>query len=177
MDTLDELAEVAADLRAILEFERLCGATALPVEPVSAVDLGPVAPAPPQRRVAEPAPTRRSEGPVTDSRGSSSRRKTPPRERPIPKVDVSPAAAGPGRWERFAKGGQELKAEAPRSAGSLEEVRTAMGDCERCGLCAGRKQIVFGSGPERAPLMVIGEAPGFHEDQQGQPLSVRLDKC
>jgi DNA polymerase len=41
--------------------------------------------------------------------------------------------------------------------------------CTRCALAAGRTQTVFGSGNADAELMFVGEAPGFHEDQQGLP--------
>jgi len=41
--------------------------------------------------------------------------------------------------------------------------------CTRCALAAGRTQVVFGSGHPDADLMFVGEAPGFHEDQQGIP--------
>jgi uracil-DNA glycosylase family 4 len=41
--------------------------------------------------------------------------------------------------------------------------------CERCALAAGRTQVVFGAGNPDADLMFVGEAPGFHEDQQGIP--------
>ena len=41
--------------------------------------------------------------------------------------------------------------------------------CTRCRLHAGRTQVVFGSGSPHADLMFVGEAPGFHEDQQGVP--------
>ena len=34
---------------------------------------------------------------------------------------------------------------------------------------AGRTQVVFGSGSPDADVMFVGEAPGFHEDQQGIP--------
>jgi len=33
----------------------------------------------------------------------------------------------------------------------------------------GRTKAVAGAGPENADIMFIGEAPGFHEDQQGLP--------
>ena len=39
----------------------------------------------------------------------------------------------------------------------------------RCPLSATRTQVVFGSGDANAELMFVGEAPGFHEDQQGVP--------
>jgi uracil-DNA glycosylase len=36
-------------------------------------------------------------------------------------------------------------------------------------LAQGRTQVVFGVGDPDADLMFVGEAPGFHEDQQGYP--------
>jgi uracil-DNA glycosylase family 4 len=41
--------------------------------------------------------------------------------------------------------------------------------CTRCVLAGGRTQVVFGAGNPDADLMFVGEAPGFHEDQQGIP--------
>ena len=41
--------------------------------------------------------------------------------------------------------------------------------CTRCRLAQGRTQVVFGVGNPNADLMFVGEAPGFHEDQQGIP--------
>jgi DNA polymerase len=52
---------------------------------------------------------------------------------------------------------------------SLEEIRTLLGDCQRCKLCSGRKNIVFGVGSARPRLMVVGEAPGEQEDVLGEP--------
>jgi DNA polymerase len=49
-----------------------------------------------------------------------------------------------------------------------EAAREAAG-CTRCGLAATRTQVVFGVGDPNADLMFIGEAPGFHEDRQGEP--------
>lgn len=52
---------------------------------------------------------------------------------------------------------------------TLIDVREQLGDCQRCGLCAGRKTIVFGSGNPNADLMFIGEGPGEQEDRDGVP--------
>ena len=41
--------------------------------------------------------------------------------------------------------------------------------CTRCPLHQTRTQVVFGAGNADADLMFVGEAPGFHEDQQGIP--------
>lgn len=54
-------------------------------------------------------------------------------------------------------------------ANTLEELRAAIGDCQRCTLCSGRTHIVFGVGNPRAKLMFVGEGPGRDEDLQGEP--------
>jgi uracil-DNA glycosylase family 4 len=41
--------------------------------------------------------------------------------------------------------------------------------CTKCRLAEGRTQVVFGVGNPDADLMFVGEAPGFHEDKQGEP--------
>lgn len=41
--------------------------------------------------------------------------------------------------------------------------------CKKCDLYKTRKNIVFGVGNKAARLLVIGEAPGATEDQQGKP--------
>ncbi|MFQ5944959.1 MAG: uracil-DNA glycosylase family protein [Anaerolineae bacterium] len=46
-----------------------------------------------------------------------------------------------------------------------EEVRV----CPRCILSQSRKHAVPGDGPEQVEILLVGEAPGFHEDQQGLP--------
>jgi uracil-DNA glycosylase family 4 len=51
----------------------------------------------------------------------------------------------------------------------LEAVAAEIAQCTRCLLHRGRTKAVPGSGPEDAKIIFIGEAPGFHEDQQGQP--------
>ena len=52
-------------------------------------------------------------------------------------------------------------------------VLRAYGDetagCTRCPLAATRGQVVFGSGNPDAELLLVGEAPGFHEDRSGVP--------
>ena len=52
---------------------------------------------------------------------------------------------------------------------ALARVREDLGDCRRCNLAKGRKQIVFGVGAPEADLVVVGEGPGYHEDQRGEP--------
>jgi DNA polymerase len=54
-------------------------------------------------------------------------------------------------------------------AALLRLIREDIGDCTRCRLHQGRKNIVFGVGNPRADLMFIGEGPGADEDEQGEP--------
>jgi len=49
-------------------------------------------------------------------------------------------------------------------------------DEHECPLKAHRARLVFGSGNADADLMFVGEAPGFHEDQQGLPFVGRAGK-
>lgn len=66
----------------------------------------------------------------------------------------------------------------PKSEGSgappvapftLEAIREEMGDCKRCKLWQGRRNLVFGEGNPNASLMFVGEGPGADEDAQGRP--------
>ena len=51
----------------------------------------------------------------------------------------------------------------------LDTLREEASACTRCRLAETRTQVVFGVGNPAADLMFVGEAPGFHEDQQGFP--------
>lgn len=54
-------------------------------------------------------------------------------------------------------------------AGGLKTLRAQARDCRRCDLWKPATQTVFGKGPARARLMIIGEQPGDQEDMQGEP--------
>ncbi len=51
----------------------------------------------------------------------------------------------------------------------LAILRAAVASCIACPLHKTRTQTVFGVGNAEADLMLIGEAPGFYEDQKGEP--------
>lgn len=51
----------------------------------------------------------------------------------------------------------------------LEKVRERCLKCEKCGLCKTRTNIVFSGGVPNPKMMLIGEAPGYYEDQKGEP--------
>ena len=52
---------------------------------------------------------------------------------------------------------------------TLAEAAAEASTCPKCRLAESRTQVVFGVGDPAADLLFIGEAPGFHEDKQGEP--------
>jgi len=52
---------------------------------------------------------------------------------------------------------------------ALSELNKEIAHCQRCEIAKHRTKAVPGEGPEDAEIMFIGEAPGWHEDQQGRP--------
>jgi len=55
------------------------------------------------------------------------------------------------------------------SADSLSDLRTEAANCRACPLWKDATQTVFGEGPARARLMLVGEQPGDKEDLAGKP--------
>lgn len=51
----------------------------------------------------------------------------------------------------------------------LEKVKRKCLTCEKCALFKTRTNVVFSDGVPNNKLMLIGEAPGFYEDQKGLP--------
>jgi len=52
---------------------------------------------------------------------------------------------------------------------SLRALREAAADCHGCPLWKDATQTVFGAGPRKARLMLVGEQPGDREDVDGEP--------
>ena len=52
---------------------------------------------------------------------------------------------------------------------SLAELEASLQNCQLCPLCEQRQNIVFGTGNPNANLVLVGEAPGQAEDEQGMP--------
>jgi DNA polymerase len=52
---------------------------------------------------------------------------------------------------------------------TMEALQQQVFNCNRCPLAQSRTNVVFGSGSLDAELMLVGEAPGYYEDQQGIP--------
>jgi uracil-DNA glycosylase family 4 len=52
---------------------------------------------------------------------------------------------------------------------ALTELCQQIALCHKCDIARLRTNVVPGEGAENAEIMFIGEAPGWHEDQQGRP--------
>jgi uracil-DNA glycosylase len=58
---------------------------------------------------------------------------------------------------------------AAASSSSLAALREEAADCRACPLWKDATQTVFGEGPQRAQIMLVGEQPGDNEDLAGKP--------
>lgn len=76
---------------------------------------------------------------------------------------IDPPTLSPSALE-FLEGKQ-----ATQTPSTLEGLRDLIGDCRRCRLWSGRRNLVFGEGSPSARLVFIGEAPGNEEDESGRP--------
>lgn len=52
---------------------------------------------------------------------------------------------------------------------TLDDIRARVEACKACELCSGRTNVVFGAGNPNARVLIVGEAPGKNEDEQGMP--------
>lgn len=52
---------------------------------------------------------------------------------------------------------------------TLARIAKEVAVCAKCALHESRRKAVPGEGPADAEIMFIGEAPGFHENEQGRP--------
>jgi DNA polymerase len=52
---------------------------------------------------------------------------------------------------------------------TLAQIASEVSVCQKCGLHKTRKKSVPGEGPYNSEIMLIGEGPGFNENEQGRP--------
>ena len=133
--------------------ERGAAREAAPVGPpfvADAIERRPV----PAREPAQGTPPRRFEAPPERPRFE------PP---PQPVARATLGAAVPGDAVVGAA------REAARGAASLAELEAALARFEGCNLRTTAKRLVFADGDPRARVMLVGEAPGREEDEQGLP--------
>src|SRR5882762_9562486 len=68
-----------------------------------------------------------------------------------------------------AKAEEYARPAATPGTSSLVEMREASRECTACHLYKRATQTVFGEGPKRATMLLIGEQPGDYEDVAGKP--------
>ena len=54
---------------------------------------------------------------------------------------------------------------------ALSEIKEKCLKCHKCPLGETRTNTVFSGGVPNSKLMLIGEAPGYYEDMQGEPFA------
>ncbi|WP_394826857.1 uracil-DNA glycosylase [Pendulispora albinea] len=174
-DPRAELAQIAASLRAYLEWQQESGASGIPrgarVPAPAASEAAARAPAyaePPKEPAARAPASYETQQPrvaaseprpvASESRGAA----------PVvlPVVHETPQAATHGNG--------------PQGLARLEQMRHEVAGCTKCGLAATRTNTVFSRGNPQSKLCFVGEAPGADEDAQGLPFVGRagqlLDK-
>lgn len=52
---------------------------------------------------------------------------------------------------------------------TIDALASVAGGCTACTLAKGRTNVVFGAGSAQADILIVGEAPGQQEDEQGLP--------
>ncbi len=86
-------------------------------------------------------------------------------------VEAPPAAARAKASAAAIPGEEAVMAarSAARAAQTLEELHEALSRFEGCNLRLTARNLVFSAGSSQARLMLIGDAPGREEDNQGAP--------
>lgn len=173
-ESAEELGEAVEDLRRHLLWQEETGGRVLLVDAA--------------RQAAERSaslrammPPRGAKAPPAPERTASPEPAAPP-EAPAPRTVAAPSRSLAPEAPATASKGMllEVPQQAPSSPGPLlgvvdgerpmlDQIRRELGDCRRCKLCTGRKNIVFGVGNPRAELVFVGEGPGEQEDLQGVP--------
>ena len=155
----DELAELSSGLREWLEFDALLSP--------SGFDHQIVLPAPPAAPTEASAAPRGGAAPASDfeTRQQSPRVAVKPGAPPPPPPGLHPLPSLSPPPPRSAAVGASRE-NGPRSLQFLEE---ALQGCESCALHAGRINLVYGAGNPSADIVFVGEGPGRHEDEQGEP--------
>ncbi|MCB9914306.1 MAG: uracil-DNA glycosylase [Planctomycetes bacterium] len=153
-DPREELRELAGALAAHLgRAERRRRRRLAPSSPAASAPVPAASPS--HRAPAAPRALRRAGSPVAAARAAE----------PAPAALEGPA---PAALEGPARSAEDVRRQAA-AAPDLETLRARVAACEACALCRTRTHTVFADGSPAARVAFVGEAPGFHEDQQGVP--------
>jgi DNA polymerase len=175
LEPREELASIAASLRAYLEWQVDCGSSGIPRRPrdtrAAAAPIPREAPAEAMNEAA-PAPSAPSETPSMPPLSEeppfeAAPSVVPPAEaRPasLPPISLSESAAPPARAKT-----PSVAAPLAAPPRPLPVLREEVSGCTKCALHQTRENTVFERGNPQAKLCFIGEAPGADEDAQGLP--------
>lgn len=125
--------------------------------------------APPDRSAVKSQPPARSTAGSRLAALPSLAKRTPAPPRMPALSDALNAPASVKETENEASIFGDMSLTLGETADTIESIRAEIGNCTRCALHTGRKQIVHSTGNFNAELMFVGEAPGADEDEQGFP--------
>lgn len=128
-------------------------------------------PAPPASRATPPAPSAPPPGRpafASEPRPAAPRRDLPP-ERPRFEPPPQPVARPSLGANVPGEPGVAAAREAAATATTLDELRAALERFDGCNLRLTARRLVFADGNPQARVMLVGEAPGREEDEQGLP--------
>jgi uracil-DNA glycosylase len=182
------VVDAREQLRRYLEQRRDAGETELVLDGLDVEDVlrlvgvragitrKPVPPGESPRPAAEPPPEGADWRDVLRQRGAAPEKNAPVPASPPPQPRAaeptasaasSPIAETPAGISVGAAAGELFSVFAHLN--SLEEIAATVATCTRCPLHATALNPVPGTGNARADLMIVGEAPGATEDEQGVP--------
>ncbi len=148
MPGMGELADLRTNLRQLIELERASGVEWLPM---------PHAPAP-SAAAAQPTAPRASDYSPPPAVAA-----LPARGAPEPQLAQTTQLSAQDRWTAPADLIEQPAAQA------LPRIAMDIAACQRCGLCATRKQTVPGEGNPTPAVVFIGEVPDQEDDDSGRP--------
>src|SRR5918999_5952766 len=73
-------------------------------------------------------------------------------------------------------GGHSGNHEGCQRMDELQVIEAEVRSCPRCRLSQTRKHAVPGEGPPNARIMLVGEGPGYWENEEGRPFVGRAGK-
>jgi uracil-DNA glycosylase family 4 len=173
LEPREELREIAASLRAYLEWHVDCGSSGIPRLP-RAARAAAAAAAAATTTPATPPPVIIATPPSKAMPSSLLRDPNPPSSLPVsfPPITMPPeTVTAPSPSSRT----RQMSSQPPPPPPSvvvprpLPVLTADVASCKQCSLHAARTNTVFSRGNPEAKLCFVGEAPGADEDAQGLP--------
>lgn len=108
--------------------------------------------------------------PVIDAASQAPRENAPPRvDTPAPAAPAAEPPSAPAPRLEAADAVNETARDLAGNCNNLAALEAALGAFDGCALKTTATNLVFGTGAEKADVMLVGEAPGRDEDRDGKP--------